>query len=170
MSRLANAATRELPKRQYIRPIRRRSPAPPRRETQMVLNALLIAKCLACAFFAILFLQSGFDKVTDRKGNLDWLMGHFAKSPFDSVVPLLLRVLTLMELVSGFGALFGCFIVSTNGPHWIPVAAIGLCAATLLCLFAGQRIAKDYPGAVTIATYFGVSILSLYLMSIGLPA
>jgi hypothetical protein len=32
-------------------------------------------------FLAILFLQSGIDKVVDRRGNLEWLNGHFAKSP-----------------------------------------------------------------------------------------
>ena len=53
------------------------------------------------AFFAILFLQSGIDKVTDRKGNLEWLTGHFSKSPIADHVPLLLSVLTGMELLAG---------------------------------------------------------------------
>jgi hypothetical protein len=43
----------------------------------------------ASAFLAILFLQSGIDKVVDRRGNLEWLKGHFAKSPLAGVVPAL---------------------------------------------------------------------------------
>jgi hypothetical protein len=35
----------------------------------------------------------------------------------------------------------------------------------LTMLFAGQRIAKDYEGAATLATYFGAALLSLLLMA-----
>lgn len=133
----------------------------------MVINALLIARVLACAFFAILFLQSGFDKITDRKGNLDWLVPHFEKSPFRGLVPMLLSLLTLMELASGLAAAAAIYFVFVGGPHWVPVAAIGLCGLTFLALFTGQRLAKDYAGAATIATYFGVCLIALYLMSVG---
>ena len=42
---------------------------------------LRLAQLFTCAFLAILFLQSGIDKVVDRSGNLEWLTGHFASSP-----------------------------------------------------------------------------------------
>jgi len=42
---------------------------------------------LVAAFLAILFLQSGIDKIVDRRGNLEWLKGHFAKSALAGVVP-----------------------------------------------------------------------------------
>ncbi|MEA2554314.1 MAG: hypothetical protein QOJ65_2490, partial [Fimbriimonadaceae bacterium] len=35
---------------------------------------------------------------------------------------------------------------------------------SLVMLFAGQRFAKDYAGAATLATYFAVSLLGLALM------
>lgn len=133
----------------------------------MVLDALLIARCLACAFFAVLFIQSGLDKVFDYKGNLDWMSPHFANSPFKGGVPVLLRLLTLLELASGVASAIAVWAVAAMGPHWIPVAAIGLCGLTLLSLFLGQRLAKDYAGAATIAAYFGVLLISLYLMGVG---
>ena len=34
----------------------------------------------------------------------------------------------------------------------------------LLCLFFGQRLAKDYGGAVIIASYYAVAILGLILL------
>ena len=34
----------------------------------------------------------------------------------------------------------------------------------LLCLFFGQRLAKDYGGAVVIASYYAVAILGLILL------
>ena len=43
-----------------------------------------VAKNLPALFagllVAILFIQSGLDKVFDWKGNLEWLTGHFSKT------------------------------------------------------------------------------------------
>ena len=39
----------------------------------------IIPISIAC-FWAIIFIQSGMDKVLDLKGNVDWLKGHFAKT------------------------------------------------------------------------------------------
>lgn len=130
-----------------------------------MLDFLLVAKILICAFFAICFLQSGIDKITDRKGNLEWLTGHFAKTPFKGMVPLLLLKITLLEIVTGLLCLAGIGSLIVKGPYWLVQSGPALAAATLLMLFAGQRIAKDYPGAATIASYFGVSILGLWLIS-----
>lgn len=130
------------------------------------LQIVNIACGLVCVFFAILFLQSGVDKLTDWKGNLDWLTGHFAKSPLKSVVPLLLATLTLAELVTGVLSGYGAVRGFPGDRSWPSVAMVAACA-TLTMLFFGQRVAKDYPGAATIATYFGVALFGLYLTSIG---
>ena len=49
--------------------------------------ATLLLRIFVSLFLAILFLQSGIDKVVDRRGNLEWLKGHFAKSPLAGMVP-----------------------------------------------------------------------------------
>src|SRR4029077_15488335 len=98
----------------------------------MVLDALLISKAFACGFFAVLFLQSGFDKVFDRKGNLEYMTSHFAKSPLRNIVPMLLGVMNVLEVGTGFGCAFAVWVVATKGPHWIPVAAISLACLSLL--------------------------------------
>ncbi len=36
-------------------------------------GAIHVMQVLSSAFVAILFLQSGFDKIVDRRGNLDWI-------------------------------------------------------------------------------------------------
>ena len=56
---------------------------------------------LASAFLAILFLQSGIDKIVDRRGNFEWLKGHFAKSPLAGIVPALLICITILEIAAG---------------------------------------------------------------------
>ena len=64
-------------------------------------GALHLLQLFVSAFFAILFLQSGIDKIVDRRGNLDWLSGHFAKSPLAGMVPILFGILTVLELAAG---------------------------------------------------------------------
>ena len=56
---------------------------------------------LVLALLAILFLQSGLDKVFNYKGNLEWLTGHFEKSPLKGTVGLLMPVITLLEVAAG---------------------------------------------------------------------
>ena len=53
-------------------------------------------------FISIALLQSGIDKVLDRKGNLSWLSDHFSDSILNKNVPLLLLIVTIIELLSGF--------------------------------------------------------------------
>lgn len=115
-------------------------------------------------FWTLLFLQSGFDKVFDWKGNIDWLKGHFEKSFLSGMVRPLVGVLALTEIVAGLLCAAGTVQVILSGKtYWL---AIGLVAsiASLLMLFFGQRLAKDYEGAKTIAIYFGVALISVMLL------
>ena len=58
-------------------------------------------QALAALFLAILFLQSGLDKIVDRRGNLDFLTGHFAKSPLAKTVGPMFLTMTILETSSG---------------------------------------------------------------------
>lgn len=116
---------------------------------------------LAASLVAVLFIQSGFDKISDRKGNLEWLTGRFSKTLLAGFVPMLLTIITLMELgaglLAGAGVIYYLITFSTLVIFWAAVLA----AVALLSLFFGQRIAKDYAGAASIVPYF---ILTLILM------
>lgn len=102
---------------------------------------------------AILFLQSGLDKVTDYQGNLGWLKGHFSKSLFKNIVPLLLITITILELASGLLSLGGgVMLLAGNGPD-IGILGAMLSLISLACLFLGQRVAKDYAGAASLVPY-----------------
>jgi uncharacterized membrane protein YphA (DoxX/SURF4 family) len=126
--------------------------------------AHLVLQVLAALFLAILFLQSGIDKVTDRKGNLEWLTGHFAKSPLARMVPLLLTVITVLEL--GAGALSAAGVVQIVGLHAATLAFWGavLGGVSIVCLFFGQRVAKDYAGAAGLVPYFLTALAAIWLM------
>jgi len=121
---------------------------------------------LCLIFMAILFLQSGLDKVIDYKGNLEWLTGHFAKSPLKGTVGILLPVLTLMEVAAGALCAVGVIMLVINGSGSVGLFGLQLAALSLIALFFGQRIAKDYPGAATLTTYFLIAMAGIYLFQV----
>jgi len=131
------------------------------------LGAVFVLQLLISAFFAILFLQSGLDKIIDRKGNLDWLTGHFAKSPLAGMVPLLLGVITLLEVGAGALSAVGFFFVLVRHDPSIAFYGTTLSGVALLCLFFGQRMAREYPGAATLVPYFLVVIAGLIWLGQG---
>ena len=123
--------------------------------------APLAVPLFACAFFAVLFIQSGLDKVVDRKGNLAWMVPHFEKSPFKGQVPFMLSLLTVLEMATGVMALLGGIDLLFNMGWGLVRYALWLAAFTFICLFAGQRLAKDYAGAASLAGYFAVALIAI---------
>ena len=124
-----------------------------------------IAEILLLIFLAITFLQSGLDKVFDWKGNLSWLKGHFAKSPLKNMVPLLLTLVTVFEVAAGLLSAIGIFQLLINNTRVWGFWGAVISSVSLLMLFFGQRIAKDYEGAKTIAIYLMPAILAVLLLS-----
>lgn len=114
-------------------------------------------------FVAILFIQSGLDKVYDWKGNLEWLSGHFSKTFLAPMVPAMVATITVTEIATGFVSAAGIiffFVTGSLGAIFIG-SVIG--AASLTALFFGQRIAKDYPGAAVLVPYFLLMLVLMYL-------
>ncbi|HEY2799156.1 MAG TPA: hypothetical protein VGI85_01055 [Chthoniobacterales bacterium] len=124
-------------------------------------GALFVLQLFSSAFLAILFLQSGIDKVTDRRGNLDWLTGHFAESPLAGVVPLLFGILTVLELAAGAASGVGFLLVLIRRDSTIAFYGAIISGIALLALFFGQRMAKEYAGAAVLVPYFLVILLAL---------
>jgi len=124
-------------------------------------TVFFIAQVLAVSFLAILFLQSGLDKVMDKRGNLEWLSSHFANSPFKSFVPVLFFTITVVELLSGILNLFGVVFLLFEGSLVLALYGTILASVALIMLFLGQRIAKDYVGAQSLVSYFILTILTL---------
>ena len=126
-----------------------------------------IAKNLPALFssllVAILFIQSALDKVFDWKGNVEWLTGHFSKTFLNGTVPMMLAVITVMELATGAlvasGIVYFLAVGSTALIFWASV----LGAASITALFFGQRVAKDYAGAAVLVPYFILLIILMYL-------
>ncbi|GGW38807.1 hypothetical protein [Arenibacter certesii] len=119
---------------------------------------------LLLLFLIITFVQSALDKMLDWKGNVVWLKGHFKNTLFQNQVPLLLITVLITELAAGVLCLLGMFMLIAEGGKTIAMAGAVLACILLLMLLLGQRIAKDYDGARTIAIYFIPTVFLVFLL------
>ncbi len=128
-------------------------------------GARFLLQTFASAFLAILFLQSGIDKVIDRRGNLEWLKGHFAKSPLAGIVPFMVTTVTILEIVAGALSAVGCAMLFIAHDSTIAFYGASIAGVSILALFFGQRMAKDYAGAATLVPYFLLTLTAIYLLA-----
>src|SRR2546421_3840229 len=105
--------------------------------------ATYLMQILVAAFLAILFLQSGIDKIVDRRGNLDWLKGHFAKSPLAGFVPAMVTMITILEVLAGMLSAVGCLWILLRRDSTLALYGAVIAAVSIVALFFGQRMAKD---------------------------
>lgn len=119
---------------------------------------------LALLFLVVTFLQSGVDKIVDWKGNLDFIKDHFKNSPLKNMVPLLLFKILVMEVVAGFLMTVGIFQLATSGAKEMAFYGLVISALSLIFLLIGQRLAKDYAGAMTLAVYFIITLIALFAL------
>lgn len=122
------------------------------------------AEILLLILLVITFLQSGIDKLIDWKGNVSWLLGHFAKTPLKNYVPIMLGLVLVMEVAAGLLCLAGIFQIIVLQTSTLALYGAILSCLTLLQLLFGQRIAKDYEGAKTIVVYFIPAVLLVLLL------
>ena len=115
-------------------------------------------------FLFIAFFQSGLDKIIDRKGNLDFLKAHFSDSPIIKIIPIMLHILTFLEIIGSLMLGYGVYYAFVNrSTLWIFYGFVVI-AITIIILFAGQRIAKDYLGAADLVPYFILIMLGIMSM------
>ena len=119
---------------------------------------------LILMFLAITFLQSGIDKISDWNGNLSFLKEHFSKTFLRKSVPLMLGVILFGEIIVGFLSIIGIIQIYISEVTTIGFYASVIAAKILLLLLFGQRVAKDYAGAMTVAVYFLVTVFGVYIM------
>ena len=128
-------------------------------------QGMWVVQTLISVFFAILFIQSGLDKVFDWKGNLEWLTGHFANSFLAKTVPILLGTLTVVEIAAGVVSAVGAVEALFFKTYCFAFLGTLLCAVSLIMLFFGQRVAKDYAGAGGLVPYFILAVINLYFLA-----
>jgi len=128
-------------------------------------SAYYILQILISAFLAILFLQSGIDKILDRRGNRAYLDQHFAKSPLATTVGPMFLVITILEVSAGALSGVGCALLLLSHDSTVAYLGAVVGAINLTALFFGQRVAKDYVGAAVLVPYFLLAITAIYLLA-----
>ena len=127
-------------------------------------DPLVLCQILIAIFISIVFIQSGLDKVLNRRNNLEYFKVQFSKSILNKVYPILLSILTILELVGGLMLVYGIyFSFAEKTTLWIFYGLVYL-AITMIFLLLGQRIAKDYVGAADLVPYFILIILGIMSM------
>ena len=126
---------------------------------------IYLLQLLVSAFVAVLFLQSGLDKVFDRAGNRAYLDERFAKSPLAGTVGPMFLTVTILEVtavvLSGAGFLQLLFFRSSALAFYGALIA----AANLVALFFGQRVSKDYAGAAALVPYFLLALVAIVVLA-----
>jgi diacylglycerol kinase len=128
-------------------------------------SAYYILQILISAFLAILFLQSGIDKIVDRRGNRAYLDQHFAKSPLAGTVGPMFAVVTILEVSAGALSGVGCVLLLLTRDSIVAYLGAVLGGINIIALFFGQRISKDYVGAAVLVPYFLLALAGIYLLA-----
>ncbi len=121
---------------------------------------------LILGFLILTFLTSAIDKFMDWNGNIAYFNDHFKATFFKGKSKLMLGFIAFMELIAGVLSVVGVFQIYSNSNTQIGFWAAVISAKTLLLLLFGQRLAKDYAGAMTIVVYFMVALYGVSLLSI----
>ena len=127
------------------------------------MNAMNILELLFSLMIAILFIQSGVDKLLNWKGEQDYYKDHFKNSPLKGSVPLLMPIITVSELLAGFLSLIGIFAMIAWGNIDFSILGMLFACLSIIQLFFGQRLAKDYAGAATLVPYFLLCAFGLFI-------
>jgi diacylglycerol kinase len=125
-----------------------------------------LLQAFASLFLAILFLQSGIDKIVDHRGNLEYHTSHFAGTPLAGTVPLMLVVLTILETLAGLLSGIGCLLIVFRDDPTVAFCGAALSGVALCALFFGQRIGKDYAGAAVLVPYFLLALAAIWLTGV----
>ncbi|WP_299015065.1 DoxX family protein [uncultured Polaribacter sp.] len=123
------------------------------------------AEILILLFLSITYLISAYEKITDWKGNVAFIKNHFKNSPLKNSVPFLLSIILIVESIAVFFMLIGIYQLYTSEAKEIASFGLELSAVTLLFLLIGQRLAKDYPGAMSLTVYFTLNVFGIYLLN-----
>ncbi len=123
------------------------------------------ASVLVLVFLAVTFIMSAHDKIFHWNNNIAWLKPHFEKTILKNQVKLATGILLFFELIAGISSVIGILELYLNGGRAFGFyGAVFSCISLIFMLF-GQRLAKDYDGARTIAIYFIPAILAVYWLS-----
>jgi len=123
------------------------------------------AQILILLFFIITYLLSVLEKLADWKGTVAYYSAHFKNTILKNLIPLLLVNVVIFEIAALVFITLGLYFLVKEDTLFIAKIGLEISALTLLMFLLGQRLAKDYPGAMNIAVYFILNVFGIYLLT-----
>ena len=114
-------------------------------------------------FIGIVMTQSGFDKLFNWEGELDFITGKFSKTTLANFSTFGLIQVTIFEILSGLLSLFGALMILFYNEESYGIMGLILAAVSLSILMLGQRISKDYEGAAVLVPYYILTMFGLFV-------
>lgn len=119
---------------------------------------------LTLLFLIVTFSLSSYEKISDWKGNVSFIKNHFKNSPLKNGVPFLVLVLLILEISACIFMLVGVYDLATTGQKEFALIGVEISSISLIFMLIGQRLAKDYAGAMNLSVYFIITIFALFLL------
>lgn len=123
------------------------------------------AEILILLFFIVTYLFSVLEKISDWRGTVSYYTNHFKTTILEKMIPILLVNIILFEFTTLVFLFIGLYSLVFQNEKSIAIIGLEISAITLLQFLIGQRIAKDYPGAMNITVYFILNIIGIYLLT-----
>jgi hypothetical protein len=123
------------------------------------------AELLILLFFIITYLFSVTEKLADWKGTVGYYTNHFKGTILEKIMTPLLINIVIFEIVTFILLVIGIYFLTFEDSQIIAKVGLELSAITLLFFLTGQRIAKDYPGAMNITMYFILNCIGIFLLT-----
>lgn len=123
------------------------------------------AQILLLLFFIITYLLSVLEKVADWKGTVIYYSDHFKNTVLHKMIPLILIQVVIFEIAALVFITIGLYFLIKEDSFLLAKIGLEISALTLLQFLLGQRLAKDYPGAMNITVYFILNIIGIYLLT-----
>ncbi|GAB1308245.1 hypothetical protein KH5_09280 [Urechidicola sp. KH5] len=118
----------------------------------------------ALLFLIITYAFSIGEKLLDWQGTLTFLKDHFKQHSVKKFILPLTIILIVLEIITLGFLVFGVVEMVLNNQFQFAKIGAELSAITILFMLIGQRIAKDYPGAMNLGVYMLLNIFLLYLV------
>lgn len=123
------------------------------------------AEIFILLFFIITYFYSVFEKLADWKGTVAYYKNHFEKTILKNIIPLLLVKILILETLAVLLLTIGLYYLVTEDSIVLAKIGLEISALTLLLFLVGQRLAKNYQGAMNITVYFILNSIGVYLLT-----
>lgn len=130
----------------------------------MIISTALTVPILILIYIVITFLYSAVEKLLQWRESVDFYINHFKNSSIKNYIPLLLIIVIVLEIITSVICLIGIYHLIVYNEKIIGFMGLVLASITLIGLMFGQRLAKDYSGAMQITVYFILSVFGAFLL------